>query len=250
LWANHTNTTTEPWKQYYYANLSGNQWMVYWSYLDMSDWFETFKTSCEYGKICVSNNLYIRNTLCQYTFIKTCGAWGCNDEGTACNLPVDPITGEVYEEYGSYCIDDYTYVTISETGESYDTCIYPEQCFQQTSNTIKCLSPTALESFETNITGASASAVAKFFGIDVALGMPIWALFLCMVLSAGGTIWIGKNIELGPSAGQLFLILMVVFVTSFTFAQLIEPWVAIVIVFALILMLIQMMFKPFHLGGK
>jgi len=150
------------------GSVSGNQFRYFLSQGNhYSPYFNTFLTRCPYSQICSANIIYIQNTLCDLTPVGDCGSFGCLNT-THCDICRNPITNEPYESYGSYCIDDYAYIIVNVSGCFYDSCEYPDKCFQSTITNIICGTEADLREINltttTNIMFNPSNAVASLFG--------------------------------------------------------------------------------------
>lgn len=101
--------------------------------------FPNFVPSCSPVTTCVGSLKQTLNGDCTVSSV-SCGSYLCNANQTDCNYP--PIVQQY--GFGSFCLstlnssDMQTYVTYNLTGSYYNSCT-PLYCYQNTTNTISCL---------------------------------------------------------------------------------------------------------------
>jgi len=240
----HDNCTSSgtPYKFNWYINDSvGTQYMV-WRTVSRSAWRDTFRTTCEYKLFCQGNSLYIINSLCDVSFLKTCDVWGCNAEQTNCNYP-QLLNGTSIESYGSYCMNNYTYTIVNSSGSFYESCVYPQRCYQTTFNSTDCYTETeynaSLPSTSTNIMVNPANAIALMIGgifgqTDLGTSQIMASILISFIGSAVIVIVIthysSEKIE-GNALVSLFLIGILLLLIFFTYPIGWFPtWLLIVII--------------------
>jgi len=238
----HDNCTSSntPYKFKWYINDSvGSQYMV-WRTTSTSAWRDTFKTSCNYGIVCQGNSLYTITTLCDTIFLKDCGVWGCNDNDTDCNYPINPLNGSQITSYGSFCLDDYSYMIVNSTGSYFSSCVYPQLCRQLTSTTIACL--TDVELIAQNITtstnvfynpaNAIAMTIGSGFGItDLSQAQMITSIILSLVGSIATSIALSiKGKVKGHSLERIFTFSSLMYLVLFTMIGWFPSWLIVILI--------------------
>jgi len=172
---------------------SGDQFLINASTTNEdSDWYDVFSRSiCIPRYSCEVNTLFWVNLDCSQTNITSCGAWGCNPEGNACNFPTDPLTNEPILTYGSYCLDNYTYYTVNSTGMFFDSCVFPDLCWQVNDTAIQCASEEEIEAGTITLQRRGQNIFVQYLGIG--LEEALW--LLAFIVSFGISAFLGYKIE-------------------------------------------------------
>ncbi len=157
-----------------------------------SAWHNVFyKTICLPRYVCEANTLWWINLDCSQVNITTCGVWGCNPEGNACNFPTNPLTNEPILTYGSFCLDNYTYFTVNGSGIYYDSCTFPDLCWQITDTTVQCASESEIEEGTITLERRGQNIFVQYLGIG--LEEALW--LLAFIVSFGISAFLGYKIE-------------------------------------------------------
>ncbi len=194
-----------------------------------SDDIPTFiETLCTPEYICTFGDLYFLNADCSQSEVADCGVWGCNNVGDNCAYPTLPNDPDVpITNFGSFCLDNYTYYDVDENGIEFGSCSYPEQCRQITEITVSCLTDQELDDYEatSSITGSLSSSIGGMFGVDTEQGKVILAICLTILIAYG----ISTQVE-GEGGFLLFVGLMFIGFILFTYAGWLPSSVGIVII--------------------
>ncbi len=203
---------------------------------------------CTAGYSCTFGDLYFLNSDCTQSLVSDCGVWGCNNVGDNCNyptLPDDPDTP--ITNFGTFCLDNYTYYTVDETGLEFSSCIYPDICRQTTDTNVQCLTDTEYDNFQRQ---ESTAPTIMAFGLGDLLGVGLDAglVLLSMIGSVLSASYLGSRFGGKQHSATIFMAVMVFAILGFWYIQWLPIEVALVSVVGISL-LFMVQFRKQATGG-
>ena len=201
---------------------SGDEYFFDWSgAYGQSDNQDVFSVSyCEPRETCTFGSLYFLNADCSLSDPFSCGVWGCNGDGDACNLPTNPENAsEIISEYGSYCFEnnDYSYYTLNATGLFVFSCTFPQECRQPTDITISCATDSAWETSESqsDLPSATAYGIAQTLGVE----MDTASLLFSIIVTLLGAFTLTMKVK--DNHANVFFAVVIVGLTMFYYLEMV-----------------------------
>jgi hypothetical protein len=169
---------------------------------------------CDY----TTNYQYYRNPDCTInpTSYAYCGEWGCNANLTGCD----------YGFIGTYCLNNYSYVSVDINGTTiYNSC-YPDYCFNLTNSDIGCYA--SEEEFIASTATATDSMALTIGGlfslIDLPTSKALSSLLFSVIGGVGVALLLSKKSKYGDFAVKAFEITAFSLIFMFTLAGWFYVW--------------------------